>query len=321
MQRVVTLLIGWALITLVVCSCGDDRRLASAVPTGTIAVGAFLPITVVDACRGGGRFNFDCTTQTVVELLDVTAEPSGVAEILTHIWQPAEIQAFDWPWALRGVRPGDVTVMGSALLDDGTTQPFEIPLSVASVSRIELDWSCGADTDRQRDLLPLNHELSLEVLLQGANGVLNGVHPSALTGTGLRLVARNGTTWYRFTPSESPRQVLQSRVGARASSFAFNVYEHAAMEVHTLSLPDRPLAAGQVIALEVDVRVAGKRPCRELPFEGRTLTPEICGGGTMEVWSSGGAGFRIVPLRTGVCRLAVGAPGGLTSTFDISLEL
>lgn len=314
----------WVVLLWFVAGCAlHDDEASVNLPQEPIAAGAFYPLDVSDACRGGGKANF-CSSEAVVSVDSFTVDTPRIANLLRMEDLDAASRLDTAELVVDAKEPGTTSISIEATFDDDSQRKLEAELVVARADRLEISHSCSIDEPDDRELFPAGHEVALRLRLLHASQELKGeLRESLLEGEGLRResghLIQNKYVWTAPAASEATR--LSSPAFPKfAATYRSYALEDVAIEQVTRK-HDGPTRHKSFVALAAVVSVAGKRPCELPPFRLESLTPEICAGRDGEVsWieDNPAYGVGVRGLASGMCELTVGIVG---SDVSVPVEL
>lgn len=302
----------WVSVALVACSSDDEAQLS--LPREPIAAGAWFPLNVADSCSGGGKINF-CSSESVTSVDAIVVTHPRVADVV-HMDELEEGLRYEHAeLVIVAKEPGGTAIKVDSTFDDGSQRQVETKIEVRKADRLEVSHGCAVQDADDRRLLPVDHELRLELeLLAGEQSLVGEHRRELLAGDGLERqpgnLQRNPYRWR--TPSHGGTAELSSPLFPKFSA-SFDVYERD--EVELTSVERRypgTVSFNQNVLFEATLSVRGKRPCAFPPLRIETATPEVCiGPDGVESWlvESPQSAFGVRALEAGTCALTVAVDG------------
>lgn len=310
---------------LCLASCAEhdhDARIGG--PSGPLAVGAFVGLTLDDACghtsSGKGPPTNFCETEELESVESLSSANPQIVRVLPRDEWPAELSRDPRQVAVvQALAPGTSNMQIEGTFSDGSRRTANLELRVESIERVEVTPSCDRDAGLPL-VAPPGIVLPVVPTLHHGDHALSGFLSDVLQGEGLACDA--GCTVQ--LPATKGTVLLTSRLDPKLQA-ALVTYE--ANDVTGIELTDRvapgtfyaPLASFTRVGR---VRLKGGVPCRQVPFEIETRTPDVCTGpDAARVWSS--ATSQLLPavaLKTGTCGLTLRMPGA-TSKLAVKVDL
>ncbi|HET9957309.1 MAG TPA: hypothetical protein VFQ61_22580, partial [Polyangiaceae bacterium] len=137
---------------------------------------AFIPLSPVDGCSGGGKINL-CSTESLVAIEEMSSRDPKIVEVVPAVDMPAKLSNDEF--FARGASPGKTTIDFRGRFDDGSVRSATLDIEVASVTRLDIESRCT--TEKNGVVLAAPGELaSFEVLMYNQQRQLAGWHPSAI---------------------------------------------------------------------------------------------------------------------------------------------
>lgn len=311
-------------LSFAACTASDKSVLPTST-SGVLAVGSYSELGLLDACDGTGPIHV-CNTEALVSVESVEFEPEGVVELVAHADLPVELKVRTAPIFLRALSAGTVKVSGQALFSDEALRPFEKTLTVAQPEKVRVEWGCRSEPGRKRNLVPQGGErIGVSVEFASRKQTLVGFVPDVLLGGELERIGDINGNFYLWTvPVESPAVLQVPPTLAGGVKVRFETYAARDVAVDTLTLEEGvALHAGEATRLYASIVVGSERPCQDLAFRVKTLSPLVCAGHAgAKDWGSALDSTPLVPLRTGTCQLtAAGVGSDLWRTFEIPIEV
>jgi len=314
----------WVGFYLLVAACGSDDQASVNLPQEPIAAGAYYPLSVSDACRGGGKINF-CTSESVVSIDSLTVDNPRVADVL-HMEQLNEgLRVAYAELVVDAKRSGSTSLTIDATFDDGSQRKVETEVVVAQANRIELTHGCSVDEPDDPDLFPAQHEVLLTVDLFRKAQRLNGEYQaSLLQGDGLhRVPGQLKQNAYVWTAPDEPGAVSLTSPPFPRFSQAYRSYSSADVSIDSVTRRYEGRYTYQTsVPFDVELTVDGERPCELPPLRLETRTPEVCAGPDGAVsWlrENPAYGVSVRALSSGNCALTVSVEGTSTA-IDVEVE-
>lgn len=312
----------WFLLPGLLLACSNPG-VAVNVPGEAVAVGALLPLSVSDDCRGGGKLSF-CTTDSLVSVDSFKVDDERVATLLRMEELNEGLRTSD-ALVIAANAPGSTALSIEATFDDGSVRSFDGKVSVKKAQRIDVSHRCRVSEPDALDLFPVGAEVALSAELFAGTERLEGEHQNdLLEGAGITrrpgfLKANN----YAWTASQAGELTLTSPV-FREFSASYRAYDLAAVSIDSVRRKyEGSIRYKMFIAFDVELSVDGKRPCEVPPVTIEVLTPTICDGRdgvTTWVVDDPVHGFAVRALDSGTCELEVSVAGTET-TFPIQTQI
>lgn len=285
-----------------------------------LAVDAYHPLTVSDACRANPKISI-CRTEDVVSIDEATSSDEHIVVAVPADEMPAEFEAEPGTWFLRGKDGGVATISVTATFDDDSVRSGEMEVTVQSPTRVTVADFCPTAL--------VGSEIPLLVQLVGmqmfnVNQELRGLVPGALVGDGLTQDFGTLTeTRYTFRAPPEPGEVRIRSVMLPKLDKTFVVFNP--LDVTDIAI-DRDSSEpflerrGATPIFDLALKVGDEPICRPVPVAVAALTPEVCVGRNGELtWSEALAHLRLQLVETGTCRLSL-VPVGAERAFEIDFE-
>lgn len=319
MRRVCTRVLVGAVVGLAGAnSCSpagdDDIRLVGV--GAPIAVGAKHAVQVEDVCPA--RKENICTTDRIVSIAEAVVdrpevfavEPVGPGDKVT----------------LRALAPGTAMLRVRAVDHRHWNKQTAGQVEAAAVTRVQLTPTCQSGGNVAPYTVPTNAEVPFSLSLLNGTRKLVGEGLVPIDPGPLSLVRGAAGTVVFLTPAGPQTFTLSSPVDATLS-VPMQVYDVAAVDGLTL-LTKRapPHVAGTSITVDIEARVAGKRPCVALDHPKVLIsnTPQICGfsaDGSRQQGEAPGSSFVLYALAPGKCRVTAGLQNGTAAaTLDLTID-
>ena len=308
------------------CESDDEARLQG--PNGTLAVGGFADLWLLDACPGGGKINF-CTSEDVVRLTSLTVDDPDILRLVPATELPAGFVSNDRHIIVQGSTPGKAAVHVEALFNDGSTRSTSVTVNVAAIDGLAISPLCDTGAQVPERVLPGR---SVDFVLQAKGGgkVLAGFFPDAASGDAVTCAppslasGRLLCSW--AAPAAGGNVTVTSHL---RTEFAAQLATYAAADVASVEVN---MNAADVVVnspghgggrIPGHVRLRNGRPCQGMPLQAKTLTPSICAGRMGEAsWTETSvAEIKFSTLAAGQCRLALGAAGAASTPTQINFPV
>jgi hypothetical protein len=313
---------GWLALPGLLVACGDTGVSVN-VPGEAVAVGALLPLSVSDDCRGGGKLSF-CTTESLVSVDSFEVDDEHVAALLRMEELNEGLRTGD-ALVIAAKAPGSTALRVEATFDDGSVRTFDGKVSVKKAERMTLSHRCSADAADDPDLFPVGAEVSLGIELFAGAEQLRGEHQKDLL-EGAGVTRRQGflkDNNYVWTVPAAGDSTLTSPI-FRDFSAIYRGYDLASVSIDSVRRKyDGPIRYKTFIAFDAELSVDGKRPCELPPVTIDVLTPTICDGHdgvTTWVVDDPAYGLAVRALDSGACEFTVSV-GGTETTFPVQTEI
>jgi hypothetical protein len=135
------------------CTEYDDKASVN-LPTEPIALGAYFPLTVSDACAGGGKISF-CTGEELVSIDALSVQDPRIAALLRMEELDESLQIPYSELVIDAKAAGSTTVTIDTTFDDGSQRAIETAVEVARADRMELLHGCSVREPDDSDLFPV----------------------------------------------------------------------------------------------------------------------------------------------------------------------
>jgi hypothetical protein len=313
---------GWLAWPGLLVACRDPGVSVN-VPGKAVAVGALLPLSVSDDCRGGGKLSF-CTTESLVSVDSFSVEDERVATLLRMAELNAGLRTSD-ALVIAGKAPGSTAISIEATFDDGSVRTFDGKVSVKKAERMTLSHRCPVDAPDDLDLFPVGAEVSLSAELFAGEDQLQGEHQKdLLEGAGITrrqgFLKANDYVW--TVPEAGDFTFTSPFFGEFAASY--RGYDLASLSIASVHRKYEGATRYKAfIAFDAELSVDGKRPCKVPPVNVDVLTPTICDGHdgvTTWVTDDPAYGLSVRALKSGTCEFTVSVAGTET-VFPVQTEI
>ena len=306
------------LLSLAAAACGDKSAII-VLPSFPLALGAYTPIQITDACGADGVVTFPCMTEDLTSLDSVASDQPDVVEVVTaSALSPA--LTITAPFALHGLKAGTATVHATGTFSDGTVRTASTKIDVRAISRVAIPNLCSIGSPEAQyalDGTPINFAVGL----WAGDVQLAGVRLDAVSGDGLvisydALAQTMYAAWQ--TPNGPGQLVITSPIdpSVHETVTAYGPQDVTSLLAQGTSSPPLYVTGPGFMEVSVQPEVDGNFTCgaygNVAPIA-RTETPDVCTGPNGESeWMGGQAGSSFIYqiLREGVCRLSVGVVGG-----------
>jgi hypothetical protein len=124
---------GWLSLPVLLAACREPGVSVN-VPGEAVAVGALLPLSVSDDCKGGGKLNF-CSTDSLVSVDSFKVDDERVATLLRMEELNEGLRTGD-ALVIAAKAPGSTALTIKATFDDGLVRSFDGNVSVKRAERI-----------------------------------------------------------------------------------------------------------------------------------------------------------------------------------------
>jgi hypothetical protein len=309
-------------VTLGACEAAKHKAASSPSPV-SIAIGAFHPMTIEDACPGGqGKLDF-CQREKLVRIDQVRVSPAGVVEVHPVSDVPSAMRQSGVDWVLLGVGAGRAAVTIEGTFDDGSRRSAHIEVTAARAQRAVPMIRCLSGSTPIR--FPIGDSVRFHLKLLSASGTeLAGAVPDALTGPGLSPVPALRATTYDWRAPESSGDVTFTSRGLPGFRLVLGSYQPADVTIVGGTIDRAQVPNNGRLMVHLNSTVRGEAPCAFYPFAVTTQTPAVCTGPNGETsFVTGTNGDAIVrPVTSGTCRLNVSVVGGSASKeIEVAYEL
>jgi hypothetical protein len=316
----------------VVAACGlaaacteDDDKARVNLPTEPIAMGAYFPLTVSDACAGGGKISF-CTGEELVSIDGFSVEDPRIAALLRMEQLDESLQIPYSELVIDAKAAGSTTVTIDTTFDDGSQRAIETTVDVAKADRMELLHGCSVREPDDSELFPVGAQVALTIELSAGKQRLKGEHQRDLIeGQGITreagLLTRNAYVW--TAPDVAGETSLGSALLPKFSA-SYRAYDFASLAIESVTRKYQgPSRYHTFVAFDATLTVDGKHPCELPPLRMDTLTPEVCDGPDgANSWleESPAYGISARAVSSGSCELTVTVEGTET-IYPVQAEL
>lgn len=300
------------------CSQDDDLAVTPLRPGEALAVGAYYPLSVTDACSGDPKLPI-CTREEVVSIDEVTSSDEHIVVGVPAEEAPAEFEAAPGSWFFHGKDGGIATVSVTATFDDGSVRTGDLELQVATTTRATL---IGLPCPRVLAGTPRSVVVELVGMqMFDTDQKLGGIVPGALTGDGLTQQFDSLTvTAYTFQAPESGEVRIRSTVVPKLDK-TFTVFGPAnVIDIASEREWSEPVRSSRGARESFDLVVSAEDGpiCESIPIAVSALTPEVCTNPNGALTWTAEYGYVTVALvETGTCRLALSAVGAEERVFQI----
>ena len=307
-----------SMLAVIAFGCGSNDKEARVVTQSgarPIAVGAHQPVTLADACLGGGFSG--CRSEQLTEVSEIASGDEEV--VLPHRVSELDgrLGELDVAWVLEGRGAGSTEVTLTGTFEDGTERRSMTEFEVAEADSLEVSPACPGGAG-EAQLFPPGREVPISVRLFSGSRELRGLVLDVLDGAQLtQRLTTNGTITYDWVAPETPGVVGITSELFRGLSVELTTYDPKEVVIAKVRIPEvEEFPKGQAYGIGVEQVVEDQPPCFPAPLRIRTGTPEVCTGPEgAEEWSSElGESFQFVPAVGGTCRLSVAAEGSETWT-------
>ena len=306
------------LVSLSAAACGDKSAIINS-PSFPLALGAYTPIEIKDACGADGVLTFPCDTEAPTSLDSVASDQPDVVEVVPASALSAAL-TITTPFALHALKAGTATVHATGTFSDGTVRTASTKIDVRAISRVSIPNLCSIGSpDTQYALYgtPLNFAVGL----YAGDLQLAGIRLDAVAGDGLVISYDDPTqTMYAAwqTPNGPGQLVITSPLdpAVHETVTAYGPLEVTSVLAQATSSPPLYVTGPSFMEVSISPQVDGNFTCgaygNVAPIA-RTETPDVCTGPNGEIeWMGGQAtgSFFYQILQEGICRLSVGVVGG-----------
>ncbi len=304
------------LLALSAVACGDKSAII-VLPSFPLALGAYSPIALSDACGSSGALS-PCDSESLVSLDSLTSDQPDIVESVATSTLSAALQ-FTTPFALHALKTGKATVHATGTFSDGSVRTASVAIDVLAISRVLVPNVCYVESpDAQYALY--GTPIDSVVGLYAGDQQLSGVRLDALSGDGLVLSYDEPTQTMSFAwqaPNGPGQLVITSPIdpSVHETITSYGPQDVTGLEVGSDS-PPLYVAGPGFMQITTTPLVNGGVTCGgygNLAPISRTETPDVCTGPSGEIEWMGGKAAGALPyqiLQEGVCRLSLGVVGG-----------
>lgn len=314
----------WGLLLfLAACSEHDhDARIGG--PSGPLALGSFVGLTLDDACgytpSGKGPPTNFCETEELERVEALSSENPAIVRVLPREEWPPEVSRDPKQVAVvQALAVGTSNMQIEGTFSDGSRRTANLKLSVVSVDRVEVTPACDLEANLPMRA-PAGSVVSVGLTMRHGEQQLAGFVPDLLQGQGLTC---NPGCSVKL-PASKGAVLLTSRLDPKlqATLATYDGNDVTGIELVDRVVPGTVLAPGARLSRVGRIRLQGGVPCRQIPFEVETRTPDVCTGpDAARVWPSQVLQLLpVVALETGTCGLTLRMPGG-TSKLAVKVDL
>ena len=335
MSRRLCVLVVLALAALA-SACGKDAEINA--PSGTLAVGAYSPLSWDDTCKLqalGGKIPAPptCIPHVATEVIDLSSSDPSVARVVAASDVPLDDAATAGYYVL-GTGPGQATLTFKARFDDGSVRQATATLQVRVPDTIRIRAICSDGYPVSNIVLPAGDQISFTVEIYAGTEQLVGWLPNAVTGDGVMLGNASSGDSQRPFVWQSPvtpavvqlRSAYVSNVIGSLTAFTQAQVTDIGMQVYRTeyrkAFPESERVNGQAgVSVPTTVIVDGQPSCSALPVELYSATPAICTGPDGETdWGTNSWGGDVSVHGEGTCVLSAsmqGRPIVATQSFPV----
>jgi hypothetical protein len=309
------------LLSLSAAACGDKSAIINS-PSFALALGAYTPIQIKDACGADGVLTFPCDTEDLTSLDSVASDQADVVEVVPVVPGSALSAALTitTPFALHALKAGTATVRATGTFSDGTVRTASTKIDVRAISRVSIPNLCSIGAPEAQYAL-YGTPLTFPVGLYSGDLQLAGIRLDAVAGDALVISYDDPTqTMYAAwqTPDGPGQLVITSPLdpSVHETITAYGPLDVTSVLAQGTGSPPLYVTGPSFMAVSISPQVDGHFTCgaygNVAPIA-RTETPDVCTGPNGESeWMGGQATSSLFYqiLQEGVCRLSVGVAGG-----------
>ena len=310
---------------LLLSSCVIKDEKAEFDSIDTLAVGAYVPMSFGDACAASGKIS-PCTSESIESELELRVDDPAIARIVPRDEWPEDGEPRVGQFLVQGVSPGTTRIHGRARFSDGSVRRASRKLSVAQPDRLALVVSCFGMVEASTRVRP-GQEVEFELVPMLGDEWLAGRFADAVDNEDVvcetKPAAFNAPECRWQAPGEGGEIVLRT---AHDPDFHETIATYGPDDVTEVvtgqSQTPWRFGSEDVFSLNAQVLIEGQRPCRNMPAQVKTLTPEVCSGPEGQAaWFGDESGVEIKALADGTCKLALGAKGASRYPSETSLPI
>lgn len=324
------------LLIALAAACGKDAEINA--PAGTLAVGAYAPLSYDDTCKLhalGGKVPAPptCIPHGVTEVLEFASSDPTIADVVAAADVPLDDDAASGYYVF-GKGPGQATLTFKGRFDDGSVRQATTSVQVKVPDSIKLRAVCWDGYPVANVMLPAGDEIAFTIEIYAGEEQLVGWLPNAITGDGVALGEKSAGDSERPFVWQSPvtptsvqlQSAYVSNIIGSLTAFTQSQVTDIRMSVYNEDYRNafnKPEGADGTASFSVptSVIVNGQPSCSALPAELHSATPAICSGPNGEMaWGTSWWGGYASARAEGTCTLSASMQGGpvvATQSFPV----